>query len=70
MKTYSEIAHAIPNPSAVDVPRPSSSIMIKESEVAVFFEDIRTNHVIPGVLTLRIVAVSSISAIKVDTPFN
>ena len=54
METYSEIAQANPNPSYVDVPRPSSSIMIKLSFVAL----------------LRIVAVSSISAMNVDTPLS
>lgn len=52
--TYSEMAQASPKPSYVDVPRPSSSMMTKEFCVA----------------DLRIVAVSSISAMNVDTPFS
>mmetsp|Transcript_16291 Transcript_16291/g.40540 ORF Transcript_16291/g.40540 Transcript_16291/m.40540 type:complete len:203 (+) Transcript_16291:582-1190(+) len=48
----SEMAHASPKPSYVEVPRPSSSMMTSEEEVA----------------PLRMAAVSSISAMKVDTP--
>lgn len=33
---YSAIAHAIPKPSFVEVPRPSSSMIINEFLVAVF----------------------------------
>jgi len=51
---YSEIAQASPNPSYVLVPRPSSSIIISESLEA----------------DLSIVAVSSISAIKVLKPLS
>ena len=46
------MAHASPKPSYVDVPRPSSSMSTSERSVA----------------PLRMVAVSSISAIKVETP--
>mmetsp|Transcript_13681 Transcript_13681/g.19746 ORF Transcript_13681/g.19746 Transcript_13681/m.19746 type:complete len:246 (-) Transcript_13681:1939-2676(-) len=48
----SEIAYARPKPSYVDVPRPSSSMITSDLEVAL----------------LRIAAVSSISAINVETP--
>uniref|UniRef100_A0A0A9FCA3 MUS1 n=1 Tax=Arundo donax TaxID=35708 RepID=A0A0A9FCA3_ARUDO len=48
----SQIAHARPNPSYVEVPRPSSSIIIRDLSEAPFKMD----------------AVSSISCIKVDTP--
>jgi len=48
----SEMAHARPKPSYVDVPRPSSSMMISDE----------------GVAALRIAAVSSISAMKVEMP--
>lgn len=51
---HSEMAHARPNPSYVDVPRPSSSMMMSEFAVAL----------------LRIAAVSSISAMNVDTPLR
>jgi hypothetical protein len=51
---YSEIAHASPKPSYVLVPLPNSSIIISESRVA----------------DRRIVAVSSISAMKVLKPFS
>lgn len=53
-ETHSEIAHANPNPSYVLVPLPSSSITTKLSFVA----------------CLKIALVSSISAIKVDTPLS
>lgn len=52
--SYSEIAQASPNPSYVDVPLPSSSMIINESFVA----------------DRRIIAVSSISAMNVDTPLS
>mmetsp|Transcript_74668 Transcript_74668/g.218775 ORF Transcript_74668/g.218775 Transcript_74668/m.218775 type:complete len:234 (+) Transcript_74668:426-1127(+) len=46
------IAHAMPNPSEVDVPRPSSSTMTRERSVAVF----------------RMHEASNISAMKVEIP--
>ena len=50
----SAIAHARPNPSAVEVPLPSSSMMINEFLVAV----------------LSMQEASSISAINVEIPLN
>mmetsp|Transcript_13194 Transcript_13194/g.9550 ORF Transcript_13194/g.9550 Transcript_13194/m.9550 type:complete len:97 (+) Transcript_13194:223-513(+) len=51
---YSAIAHAKPNPSFVDVPRPNSSIIIKLFLVAV----------------LSMQEASSISAMKVEMPLS
>lgn len=53
MAICSAIAQAIPNPSDVDVPLPNSSIIIKESGLAVF----------------NIQLASSISLMKVLIPF-
>ena len=71
MKSYSDMAQASPKPSLVDVPRPSSSIMMRESLVADYAE-IRTILIEDErlLLTFRIVAVSSISAMNVETPFS
>lgn len=54
MNVIPEIAHAIPNPSHVDVPRPNSSIIIKELDVAI----------------LSMQEASSISDINVLIPLN
>ena len=51
---YSAIAHASPNPSLVDVPLPSSSMTMKDLEVAV----------------LSMHEASNISAMKVEIPLS
>lgn len=81
--THSLMAHARPNPSYVEVPRPSSSIIISESLVADYSSislmfplarsELKSTFIKMADVnqpTLRIVAVSSISAMNVETPFN
>jgi len=75
-----KLAHVVPNPSYVDVPLPSSSMMTRLDGVAVCILDINAQSA--GVLqqglqqttqqrpTFKIVAASSISAMNVDTPRN
>lgn len=66
--TYSEIAQARANPSAVDVPLPSSSMMTSEFSVADYNVISQGPEHSDGGQTLKMFAVSSISAMKVETP--
>ena len=66
--TYSEIAQARANPSAVDVPLPSSSMMTSEFSVADYNVISQGPEHSDGGRTLKMFAVSSISAMKVETP--
>ena len=47
------MAHARPNPSYVDVPRPNSSIMMREFSVADLKQIKNINKVNPEILMLR-----------------
>lgn len=74
------MAQARPNPSYVEVPRPSSSMITSESFVAVCDTIQEVNRLLAMQIpngenseaahTLRIAAVSSISAMNVETPFS
>lgn len=66
----SEIAQAKPKPSYVDVPRPNSSIIIKDLSVAVLNKNKKRNNGKKErkAAYFKIVEVSNISAINVDNP--